>query len=196
MCKHILVRTAVIAGLALAMAACGTKSGESSAPTTPTGPTTPAASPTSPTAEPLAATGLGPYAVGTKLAALKSTGVLADLDEEIGCPGWALAKGTGAYAGAVSLIFYNGAISWVEVHTPAIPTVDNAKVGMTLAEIKATYGSKATEFTNTVGLKALSVHEGAGLGLFFRFDEAGKATVIEAGQYNTLEFRFNEGEGC
>jgi len=160
-----------------------------SAPPT-TSPTTP------PAAEKLASTGIGPYVVGAKLAALKSAKVLADLNESTGCTGWATAQGTAPYGDAVTIIFYNGAVNWVEVNSPAISTVEGAQVGMTLAALKGIYGTKATDLDDGLGGKAVSVHGATALGLFFRLDATGKVKTIEAGRSETLEFRFTEGEGC
>jgi len=157
----------------------------------------PTAAPTTPpAAEKLAPAGIGPYAVGATLVALKSAKVLADLNESTGCAGWATARGTAPYGDAVTIIFYNGAVNWVEVTSPAISTVEGAKVGLTLAALKGIYGTKATELNDGLGGKAVSVHGATALGLFFRFDATGKVKTIEAGKSETLEFRFTEGEGC
>jgi hypothetical protein len=43
----------------------------------------------------------------------------------------ATADATGPYADALSIVFYNGAIKWLEVKTSEISTVDGAKIGMT-----------------------------------------------------------------
>ena len=198
----------VAVGLALAAAGCAKRSGGEGAsqvgpaPATSSAapaPTTAAPAPTTPAppaAEPLAAAGIGPYAVGAKLAALKTSGVLTKLNESTGCPGWATAEGTGVYAGKVAVIFYGGAVNWIEVKSPTLPTMDGAKVGMTLAAVKGIYGSKGMELTDGMGAKAFSVHGKGGLGLFFRTAKDGTVSVIEAGKYETLEFRFTEGEGC
>jgi hypothetical protein len=199
--RHLLLRALVVAGLALAPTGCMTRSGEPSTPVTASAPGGPPAAtgraPSSePAAEPLAATGVGPYAVGAKLATLRSTGVLANVNESTGCTGWATADATGPYADALSIVFYNGAIKWLEVKTSAISTVDGAKIGMTVNAIKSIYREKGTEFKDGLGGRALSVHDTGGLGLFFRAANGETVSLIEAGPYEALEFRYIEGEGC
>ena len=200
----ITLRVLVIVGLALATGGCLRKEGGPPPPAVESVGVLPTASPTGgapppsttpPAAEPLAATGVGPYAVGAKLATLKSAGALTKINESTGCPGWATAEGTGLYAGKVTVIFYQGAVNWIEVKSSGLSTMDGAKVGMTLAVVKGIYGSKGTELTDGLGGKALSVHGKGGLGLFFRTKD-GTVNVIEAGKSETLEFRFTDGEGC
>jgi hypothetical protein len=195
---------AVGVAVAVAVAGCLVRSeggpkepiGSTGGPAATTAPPTAAPPPTTPpAAEKLASNGVGPYQVGAKLAALKTANVLAGLNESTGCDGWATAQATAPYAGAVTIVFYNGAVNWVEVTSPAISTVEGAKVGMTLAAVKGVYGTKATELDDGLGGKAVSVHGATANGLFFRF-AAGKVSTIEAGKSETLEFRFTEGEGC
>jgi hypothetical protein len=88
----------------------------------------------------------------------------------------------------LSIVFYNGAIKWLEVKTLAISTVDGAKIGMTLTAIKTIYGAKGTELKDGLGGRALSVHDKGGLGLFFRAANGEAVSLIEAGPRETLEF--------
>src|SRR5262245_4637146 len=146
----------VAAAVALAASGCLIRSGEAPPPvvTTAGPPTTSAAPAPAPTTQPpatppaapkLAANGLGPYTYGAKLATLKSAGALVNLNESTGCPGWATAEAKGFQPGSVKVIFYNGAVSWIEVLTQDISTVDGAAVGMTFDQVKAIYGAKATQ---------------------------------------------------
>jgi hypothetical protein len=198
MYPRVLIRTIAIAGLVLATAGCLTKSGEPSTPLTEGSPATSATSPAiaPPSAAPAPVTGLGVgnYAVGATLEDLKAAGILTQVNEDVLCK-VAFAEGAGVYAGVVSLMFLDGKVVTVFVDSPDISTVDGAKVGMTLAEIKAIYGTRATELTRPGRGGALSVREGE-MGLLFLFDDADQANMIQAGRYDFLELNFLEGEDC
>jgi hypothetical protein len=67
---------------------------------------------------------------------------------------------------------------------------------MKLTAVKGLYGPKASQLTDGKGGTALAVRDGPGTGLLFRGAADGTVGTIDAGTYDTLEFRFIEGEGC
>lgn len=67
---------------------------------------------------------------------------------------------------------------------------------MSLDEVKGRYGGDGVALSDGLGGKALGVLGPSGNGLLFRTDKDGHVTAMEAGRYETLEFRFTEGEGC
>jgi hypothetical protein len=175
------------------LAACGAGETANGGETTTT--TTPFVTPT-PTIQPLTGKGVGPYAVDATLEDLTAAKALANLKTSDGCPDFATADATAPYSGKVTVVFFKSKLSYLTVSSPAVSTVDGAKVGMTLAEVKDLYGKRGTQLDDGQGGHALGVREGGGTGMVFRTDKSGTVNAIEAGTYDTLEFRFVEGEGC
>ncbi|GAA1418319.1 hypothetical protein ACFQZ4_22795 [Catellatospora coxensis] len=193
----------VVAALAaFGTAACGKGGTPAAAPTAVTslGPSAapssaaPAPSP-SPKAEKgfITAGGYGPYVIGLALAKADAGKLVTKKQSTAGCPGWVAGFGSGEYAD-VAVIFYNGELLWFSTDGKSHQTAAGAQVGAKLAEVKAMYAG-AKELPGPNGEKALSVDSGKNT-LFFRFSKAGVLTGIEAGDAETLEFRYTEGEGC
>jgi hypothetical protein len=151
--------------------------------------TTPAAAPE------LSGKGVGPYTVGMALSALKSSNAVVEVNGSNGCPDWKTAKGTGKYK-AVALVFFKDKLDWVEVSTPDFSTVEGAKVGMPLTAVAGAFGSQAKQLSDGLGGKAVGVSQSGGSGLVFRANADGNVNLIQAGAYETLEFKFTDGEGC
>jgi hypothetical protein len=146
--------------------------------------------------EPLTGQGIGSYVVGTELDGLTAAGALTNVKTTDGCPDFTTADATGPYFGTVAIVFFQKKISWISVSSAIVSTVDGAKVGQTLAEVKGLYGAKANQLDDGQGGQALGVREGGGTGLLFRGAADATVASIDAGTYDTLEFRFVEGEGC
>jgi hypothetical protein len=146
--------------------------------------------------QPLTGRGIGPYVVGTGLDALTAAGALTNVKTTDGCPDFTTADAGGSYFGTVTIVFYKKKIDWVTIVSPVVSTVDGAKVGMKLTAVKGVYGARANQLDDGKGGTAIGVRDGAGTGLLFRGGADGTVGTIEAGTYDTLEFRFIEGEGC
>ncbi|HEX6871496.1 MAG TPA: hypothetical protein VF163_10400 [Micromonosporaceae bacterium] len=193
-----LIRTLAVVTAALALAAgCSAGADPGPAPSSASpGVSAPAPTTTAPPAGPgpLTGSGVGPYQLDAAQDSLTSGGSLANVTGSAGCPDFVTADATGAYAGAVSIVFFQHKVSWIEVTSPIISTVEGAKVGMTAAQVKGLYPA-AVELTGGPG-KALGVSGPGAAGLLFRLNSAGAVQSIEAGRYETLEFRFTDGEGC
>jgi hypothetical protein len=154
----------------------------------------PTAGSTTPATEALTAKGIAKYLVGAKLTVLAPAKLLVGQKKAPGCPDWVTAKGTGAYAG-IDVIFYKGAIAWVDAATPGYATEKGISLGSTYDQVVAAYPS-GVKLDDGLGGKAISAHDGTNA-LFFRFDNTNSTvTSIEAGKAETLEFRFTDGEGC
>jgi hypothetical protein len=141
-------------------------------------------------------TGIGPYTVGAELDALTAAGALTNVKASDGCPDFTTADAGGPYFGTVTIVFFQKKIEWITIASPVTSTVDGAKVGMKLTAVKALYGAKANQLADGQGGTALGVRDGTGTGMLFRGAADGTVGTIDAGTYETLEFRFVEGEGC
>lgn len=196
-----LVRLAAPAIAGLTLVACGTSStsnppvaSNQSAVTPPAASPSASPSPTKAAIAQLTATGIDKYQVGAKLSTLKAASLVIGEKSTSGCPDWVAAQGVGDYAG-IGLVFYKGAILWVNTEKGTYSTAAGIKVGSAYAAVTSAYSSALT-LNDGVGGKAISAHSGDSA-LFFRFDKANaKVTMIEAGKAETLDFRFQEGEGC
>lgn len=179
--------------VASAVSAAASPTGPAPAsPSTPAGSPSPA--PTKAAAAVLTAKGIGKYVVGTKMTTLKASGLVMNEKPTMGCADWVIAQGTGDYAN-IGLVFYKGAILWINVDKNAPATAAGIKVGATYDAVVAAYPS-ALKLNDGLGGKAISAHDGDNA-LFFRFDPGNKTLMrIEAGKAETLDFRFQEGEGC
>ncbi len=82
-------------------------------------------------------TGLGPLQVGVLSKDLETLGYLV----EGPCEAPRLAASAALYDRGVTLV-ENKKLNWVQVEKPGVKTVDGAHVGMTLAQVKAIYGSR------------------------------------------------------
>lgn len=141
----------------------------------------------------LAADGIGPYRVGMQLATLQGQRRVVGEITTPECAGWVTAAGVGAHS-AVTLVFYDGLLKWVDVDTPVHATASGAKVGGSLADAKAMYPN-AQLLPGPAGEQALSVVSGKNT-LLLRFDKEQKLQLIEAGATENLVFRYTDGEGC
>jgi hypothetical protein len=162
----------------------------------PTGPAptrpAPRPSPTGPAAEAvLTPKGLGPYQVGVSVAQLRSLGLVDTLRTIPSCPD------LGNVIGQLEdpdLVFYKEKLTYLSVDSPYIKTGKGARVGMSLAEVKAKHPT-GRQLDDGLGGKAWLVTEGTNA-MLFRASAGGKVEQIDAGKAETIEFRFTEGEGC
>ena len=186
-------RLAALARVCVALTGCGAPDPVPSGP--PGSGTTPPAT-AAVAIQPLTGKGIGPYVVGADLDALTAAGALTNVKTTAGCPDFTTADATGPYFGTVTIVFFKKRIDWITITSPIASTVDGVRVGMKLSAVKGVYGAKANQLSDGQGGPALGVRDGAGTGLLFRGAPDGTVGTIDAGTYDTLEFRFIEGEGC
>jgi hypothetical protein len=187
-------RLAVMTLVCVLLTGCGARDPASSGPNGGGGTTPPATTPVA--AQPLTGQGIGPYVMGAELDALTATAALTNVKTTDGCPDFTTADAGGPYFGTVRIVFYQKKIAWITIGSAVVSTVDGARVGLKLAAVKGIYGSKANQLSDGRGGEAVGVRDGAGTGLLFRGAADGTVATIDAGTYDTLEFRFIEGEGC
>jgi hypothetical protein len=186
---------AVLALVCAVLTGCGGQDPTSAGPPGPTVGTSPPA--TTPVAfPPLTGRGIGPYVVGAELDALTGASALTNVKTSTGCPDFTTADAGGPYFGTVTIVFFQKKISWITIESSIVSTVEGAKVGQQLTAVKSLYGAKANQLSDGQGGTALGVRDGDGTGLLFRGAADGTVGTIDAGTYDTLEFRFVEGEGC
>jgi hypothetical protein len=145
----------------------------------------------------LSPTGLGPYHMGTSLSTLQAQGLVTDVREGTVCPSLG-ARGLRRYHRPYLHFAYygptKGRLIYLTVDSAQVKTAGGAHVGLTLAQVQTRHpeGRKLTGFS---GLYAYLVEEGSNA-MVFRFDKAGIVEAIEAGDRETVTFRFTDGEGC
>jgi hypothetical protein len=159
-----------------------------------------AASP-SPTAGPamvFEADGIGPYVIGTSLADLQGRALVTAVFESPHCTDAKGAEATGRYAGQVTLSFKADRLIAVNTNSTSLVTPSGARVGMTLAQLQAVYGSRGTLITGTLGNKAYIVRVlGSGLGIVFYLDATNtRVAAMSGGEATPLEDAARVGEGC
>ena len=168
----------------------------------PTPTTIPTPSPTEPAIDRgrvLAADGIGPYVVGSRLAALESHGLVANVEPRFHCDDeWQHVEATGRYAGRLKLSFHLGRLTDVHTASDEYVTPSGAGIGMPLTELERLYGNRGTLIAPVSGNQALSVHvPDTALGIVF-FLDATNTTVwsMSAGQVERLDIAAVVGEGC
>jgi hypothetical protein len=210
-------RTFAVAALAVTMVAiaagCKKESGATPASTPPlasTAAATPSASGSpapsssaspSPTADRgtvFAADGIGPYVIGTTLSDLRTRGLATAVSESPHCADAKGAEATGRYAGQITLSFKADRLTAVNTNSTALVTPSGARVGMTLTQLLAVYGSRGTLITGTLGNKAYVVRVlGSGLGIVFYLDATNtRVAAMSGGEATPLEDAARVGEGC
>jgi hypothetical protein len=210
-------RSFAVAALAVTVAAmaagCKKDSGAPSSASSPPPPTA-AASPSasaspapsssaspSPTPDPatvFAADGIGPYVIGTSLSDLQGRALVTAIYESPHCADAKGAEATGRFAGQITLSFKADRLTAVNTDSTALVTPSGARVGMTLAQIQAIYGSRGTLVTGTLGNKAYIVRVlGSGLGIVFYLDTTfTRVAAMSGGEATPLEDAVRVGEGC
>jgi hypothetical protein len=214
-------RSFAIVALAVAALAVGTAAGckresagsSSADPTTSgtSGSATPSASassasaspsaPPSPTADPatvFAADGIGPYVIGTALSDLQGRSLVTGVYESPLCDDAKGAEATGRYAGAITLSFRADRLTAVNTNSTTLVTPSGARVGMTLAQLQAVYGSRGTLITGVLSNKAYVVRVlGSGLAIVFYLDTTNtRVAAMSGGEAAALEEAARVGEGC
>lgn len=155
-----------------------------------------------PTVDPakvFATNGIGPYGIGKSLADLDSKGLVTGLFDSPICPGVKIGESTGAYAGKLRLAFgADGKLWYIDTNATDLQTPSGGKIGMTIAALKALYGSKGTVIPKSgpnIGGLLVKV-SGSTLGIVFLEDNAGKAYSMSAGPVDMIESFAKGGEGC
>jgi hypothetical protein len=214
-------RSFAIAALAVAALTMGAAAGckresadpPSAGPTTsgPTASAPPSASPSStaasasaspsPSVDPatvFAADGIGAYVIGTALSDLQGRSLVTGVYESPLCAGAKGAEATGRYAGAITLTFKADRLIAVNTTTTTLVTPSGARVGMTLAQLQAVYGSRGTLITGVLGNKAYVVRVlGSGLAIVFYLDTTNtRVAAMSGGEATPLEDAARVGEGC
>jgi hypothetical protein len=171
----------------------------------PTATATPSPTDTPSSAEPtpdpavLTADGIGSYVVGATLSDLQSRGLVANVASSVNCDAsWQDAQATGRYAEQLTVNFHLGRVTDVATSSTELVTPSGARVGMSLTELQAIYGSSGTLIKGINGNQALSVRvPNTTLGIVFYLDETNtKAVSMSAGEVERLEQAAEFGEGC
>jgi hypothetical protein len=213
--KPTAARTFALAALAVTIVAtaAGCRKESVATPTpAPPAPTTAAASPSasgspSPSASPsptadratvLAADGIGPYVIGTTLSDLRTRALVTAISQSPHCADAKGAEATGRFAGQITLSFKADRLIAVNTNATGLVTPSGARVGMTLAQLLAVYGSRGTLITGTLGNKAYVVRVmGSGLGIVFYLDSTNtRVAAMSGGEATPLEDAARVGEGC
>jgi hypothetical protein len=211
-------RSFAVAALAVTVVAiaagCKKESSGASPTSAPPAPTTAAASPSasgspaptssasaSPTRDPatvFAADGIGPYVIGASLSDLQTRALVTAIFESPHCADAKGGEATGRFAGQVTLSFKANRLIAVNTNSTALVTPSGARVGMTLAQLQAVYGSRGTLITGTLGNKAYIVRVmGSGLGIVFYLDATNtRVAAMSGGEATPLEDAARVGEGC
>jgi hypothetical protein len=155
-------------------------------------------SPTPDAAIVFAADGIGPYVIGTGLSELQSRSLVTGVYESLTCADSKGAETTGRYAGQVTLLFKAERLTAVNTQSAAVVTPSGARVGMTLAQLQALYGSRGTLITGMLGNKAYVVRVlGSGLAIVFYLDSTNtRVASMSGGEATPLEEAARVGEGC
>jgi hypothetical protein len=159
-------------------------------------------SPTEPAVDPatvFAASGIGPYVVGSRLSKLKSQALVANVEPSFHCDAqWQNAEATGRYADKLTVSFFLGSLIDVHANSSEFVTLSSARVGMLLTELQRIYGKRGTLVTGVSGNQAFSVRvPDTTLGIVFFLDEANaKVGSMSAGEVEPLEAAAVNGEGC
>jgi hypothetical protein len=181
----------------------GTTDGAGGPTTSATASPNPSRSPT-PTAPPtdpvlvFAADGIGGYQIGTSLADLTALRLVAHVATSTSCADTKTADTGGPYAGNVSLTFRGDKLSAIHTTSSTYVTPSGAKVGMSLTNLLAIYGTRGTVITGQLGNKAFSVRVPATqLGLVFFLDQSNTTVAsMSGGVAQPLEDAVRTGEGC
>ena len=186
-------RSFAVAAVTVVAMAAGCKKESGAIPTTPPPPTSTAA----PGAV-FAADGIGPYVIGTTLSDLRTRALVTGVSESPHCADAKGAEATGPYAGQITLSFKADRLTAVNTNSTALVTPSGARVGMTLAQLLAVYGSRGTLITGTLGNKAYVVRVlGSGLGIVFYLDATfTRVAAMSGGEATPLEDAARVGEGC
>jgi hypothetical protein len=136
--------------------------------------------------------GLGPYTAGTRALGLKLGDLLADYGQDAQCPDGYYGTGTLKYH-SPHLVFTDGAkLVYISVDSPKVATTAGVRIGTPFATVKRLHPD-GRQYDNE-GLHAWVVTKGADA-LVIRI-ENGKVSWLEAGEKETVVFRFTDGEGC
>lgn len=146
----------------------------------------------------IAADGIGAYVIGSSLADLTSRSLVTSVAESELCADAKSANPTDRYAGVLSLTFTGDTLTSVHTTSTELITPSGARVGMTLAQIQAIYGSRGTLITGTLGNQAFAVRVPASiLAIVFYLDASNtRVASISAGNAEDLENAARTGEGC
>jgi hypothetical protein len=137
--------------------------------------------------------GLGPYTAGTGALGLKLGDLLADYRQDTTCPnGLYYAKGTPKYHSPYLTFTDRAKLLYIDVDSPKVATTAGVRVGTPFATVKRLHPD-GRQYDNQ-GLRAWVVTKGANA-LLIGF-ENGKVNGFEAGDKETVLFRFTDGEGC
>jgi hypothetical protein len=145
-----------------------------------------------------AADGIGPYIVGIGLSELQTRSLVTGVFESPHCMDVKGADATGRYARQVTLTFKGGRLTAVHSTSTSLVTPSGARVGMTLTQLQAVYGSRGTLISGVLGNQAYIVRVmGSGLAIVFFLDSANtRVASMSGGEATPLEEAARVGEGC
>lgn len=151
----------------------------------------PATPPNPPGEDVLSPAGLGPFIIGTTTAELREAGLIGVAQEMSNCPDLRIVVGR---VDDPDLIFHREKLRVLSSDSPFLQTMKGARVGMTLAQVKAKH-PVGQQLGSGAGRTGWLVTEG-GNALLFRLTSAGVVERIEAGAAQTVRDRFTSGEDC
>jgi hypothetical protein len=212
--RHIVLTAAALS--VLATGACNRDASASAAPATTTAPATSAPhvpkarKPTEPpplqkTVAPmrkvraveaprLSPRGLGPYTAGTGSLGLKLGDLLADYHQDAECPnGLYYGRGVKKYHSPYLTFTAKFKLLYIDVDDTAVATTAGVRVGTTYATVKRLH-PEGRQYTNQ-GVHAWVVKQGSNA-LLIGIGDNGRVDGFEAGDAETVLFRFTDGEGC
>jgi len=198
--RHRFVVPAVALALTGALAGCSIETGGGTGPTASPSWVAPSSAPTAPASSgppkgrtvsnQMAATGIGPYAIGAAEAELSSAKLIgAVTTATTGCGS---AKGVAKW-NTPDLVFRQGRLEHVKVTSAKVRTTKKVAVGSTLATVMARYpgGSALVDRSGATAWYATS----GDFALLFRLKK-NKVAAIEAGAASALQVTFTDGQGC
>jgi hypothetical protein len=132
------------------------------------GTTAAVAAPQTPQRHRLGVDGIGPYRIGVStLAGLTRRGLVTDVQEEATCTGYYAAAATGRYADRLLFTFEGERLVQISTTDPTILTRAGGRVGLTLADLVARYGSHGEIVNGKWWLRAFLVPVGTRVIAFF-----------------------------
>jgi hypothetical protein len=137
--------------------------------------------------------GLGPYTAGAAALGLKLGDLLADYHEDEACPnGMYYGKGTARYHSPYLTFTDKAKLLYLDVDSPKVATTAGVRIGTPFATAKRLHPD-GRQYDNQ-GVHAWVVTKGPNALLMSI--ENGKVSGFEAGDAETVVFRFTDGEGC
>ncbi|MFC6021914.1 hypothetical protein ACFP2T_37855 [Plantactinospora solaniradicis] len=139
--------------------------------------------------------GIGPYRIGVStLAGLTRRGLVTDVQEEPTCTGYHAAAATGRYADKLLFKFEGELLVQISTTDPTILTRDGGRVGLTLADLAARYGSRGEIVNGKWWLRAFLVPVGTRVIAFFEDPYTPYVYRVSSGERERVLASFTGGD--